>query len=288
MREAAGIDWLAEKTPVQVVVGKVVPDQFAVVRQDTGDPLGIVGRSYTVFQNEELDWLGDAIVDDGSAKYETGGALRGGRTVFLSMELNGLDIHVGGDAVGEAIKTYLLLTNTHDGSRSLSGLITPIRVVCANTLNMAIRGASAEFRIRHVGTLEGKIAAAREALGISFRYVESLAGEAERLLMQKVVDDQVFDILTKVVWPVDPDWSDARIEGSTARKAYELYLTSPNLDNIRDTGWGVVNAVAEYVDHEAAFVGRGASSAADVRAQSILFGRAKRQKEATLAALAAL
>lgn len=287
IRVAAGLDWEVEKEPITTASGIIIPDKFATVRQDTMAPLGVVGRSYTVVNNDALDAWGDALVDTSDAKYETAGSLRGGKVVFYSMELNHLEINVGGDAVDEAIKTYLLLTNTHDGSRSLEALIVPIRVVCANTLTMAMRSASASFRMRHIGSMDGKIAAARDALGITFRFVEALKANAERLILKKVVDDQVYDIMSKAVWPVDPEWTPERMERATAVKAFEVYRTSPNLANIRGTAWGALNAVAEYADHEATFAPRGAGSAEDVRASSVLYGNAKRAKERALEALLA-
>lgn len=287
MRVAAGLDWEVAKEPIRTESGIVIPDKFATVRQDTMAPLGVVGRSYTVVNNDALDEWGDALVDTADAKYETAGSLRGGKVVFYSMELGHLEINVA-DQVDEAIKVYLLLTNTHDGSRSLEALITPVRVVCANTLNAAQKGASASFRLRHIGSMDGKIAAARDALGITFRYVEALKANAERLILKKVVDDQVWDIMSKAVWPVDPEWSPERLDRAAAQRAMTLYQTSPNLDNIRDTAWGAYNAVAEYADHEATFAARGAGTTEDVRASSILYGNAHRSKDRALKALLAL
>jgi phage/plasmid-like protein (TIGR03299 family) len=285
IRVAAGLDWSVEKEAIRTESGVVIPDRFATVRQDTKAPLGVVGRSYTVVNNDALDEWGDALVDASDAKYETAGSLRGGRVVFYSMELNHLEINVGGDAVDEAIKVFLLLTNTHDGSRSLEALITPVRVVCANTLTMAMHAATASFRLRHIGSMDGKIMAAREALGITFRYVDALKANAEKLILKQVVDAQVFDIMSKAVWPVDPEWTPDRMDRSAAVKAFDLYRSADNLANIRGTAWGALNAVAEYADHEAAFAARGAGSTADVRASSILYGNAKRAKERALTAL---
>lgn len=286
MRVAAGLDWQADLEPIQTASGIVIPDKYAVVRSTDQAPLGVVGKAYRVVQNNELDEWGDALVDSGEAKYETAGSLRGGRTVFFSMELNHLEINVGGDKVDEAIKTFLLLTNTHDGTKSMEAVITCVRVVCVNTLNMALREAQSSFRLRHVGAMGGKIAAAREALGISFRYANELKALGDRLITQKIVEDQVWDILSKAVWPVDPEWSETRLDNSLATGAMELYKTSANLDNIRGTKWGVLQAVAEFADHEADFKGRGSSSAEDVRANSILWGQAQWRKELALKALA--
>ena len=109
----------------------------------------------------------------------------------------------------------------------------------------------------------------------------------DKLITKKVVDRQVREILN-AVWPIDPEWSENRTENSLGQKAMELYQTSPNLDNIRGTGWGVLQAVAEFADHEASFKGRGTSGADDVRANSILWGQAQWRKGLALKALAKL
>lgn len=279
IREAAGLDWTVDKREIYVGrKGLKIPDKFATVRSDSGAPLGVVGRAYHPVQNDELDAWGDALVDSGDAKYETAGSLKGGRTVFFSMELDGVDVNIAGKSPDE-LKTYLLLTNSHDGSRALEAVITPVRVVCVNTLNMALGAKKASFRMRHVGGVEGKLAAAREALGITFRYTELFAEIAGKLALKKVVDEQVEEIMRSVF---SSDIDDKRWENSKAAAAVELYHSSDTLDGIRGTAWGVLNAVAEYADWEAKFKGRGTSTAEDVRANSILFGQAKRHKEVAL------
>lgn len=280
IREAAGLNWTVEKKEIYVGrKGLKVPDKWATVRSDSGEPLGVVGRAYTPVQNDALDAWGDALVDSGSAKYETAGSLRGGRTVFFSMELDGLDVNVAGKSP-DALKTYLLLTNSHDGSKALEAVITPVRVVCVNTLNMALGRKKASFKMRHVGGVEGKLIAAREALGITFQYQELFSEIAGKLAMKRVVDEQVEEIM-RAVWPISED----RYEHSLASAAVDLYHSSPTLEGIRGTGWGVLNAVAEYADWEAKFAGRGVATRDDVRAGSILWGQAKMRKERALSIL---
>jgi phage/plasmid-like protein (TIGR03299 family) len=288
MRAAAGLDWELKKEPIYAGRKKVrVAGKYATVRQDTGRPLGVVGEHYKIVQNSELDGWGDAIVDSGEAKYETAGSLREGAVVFFSMELGAIDLKIKGSKVDEAVKTYLLLTNSHDGSKALEALISPVRVVCMNTLNMAIGERKAFFRMRHTGSMEGKIAAARQALGITFTYLDGFKEAAEALSLKKVVDEQVDEILRTAVWPTEAE-SPAQLALTSAGKAIELYHSSPTLEGIRGTAWGVLNAVAEYADHEAVFKSRGVSTAADIRANSILWGEAHYAKDRAMKALVKL
>jgi phage/plasmid-like protein (TIGR03299 family) len=285
IRLAAGLDWEISKQPVYAGRKKVrVAGKYATVRSDNGMPLGVVGEHYKVVQNSELDGWGDALVDSGDAKYETAGSLRDGRVVFFSMELGSIDLKIKGSKVDETVQTYLLLTNSHDGSKALEALITPVRVVCMNTLNAAIDSRKAYFRMRHTGSVEGKIAAARQALGITFTYLEGFKELAQSFALKKVVDEQVDEILRTAVWPTTAE-SEAQLALTSAGKALELYHNSPTLEGIRGTAWGVLNAVAEYADHEAVFKSRGVSSAADIRANSILWGEAHYAKDRAVTAL---
>lgn len=285
----SGLDTTVEKQPLFARVGDMdypVPDKFATVRSSDNAVLGVVGRQYKVIQNAEAFQFADNLVDDGQAKYETAGSLRGGRVIFLSMELNHLDLTLDGDDANDnTIKTYLLLSNAHDGSRALEADITKVRVVCANTLNFAIAGAQRRFKIRHSGSIDGKLAAARQALGIAFNYDAAFEKAATRLLSKKLVDAQVQDIFRSAVWPIDEEQaSEGRLESHPSTLAFETYKNADNLAQIRGTAWGALNAVAEFVDHEQEYRGR-FDSAADVRANSILWGTAQAKKQAAFNAL---
>lgn len=285
---ASGLDWDVNPTAIRTMFNGsdvLVADKFANVRSTDGAVLGVVGRQYQVIQNRDAFAFADALVDDGQAKYETAGSLRGGRVTFMSMELNHLDLTLDGEHPDGTIKTYLLLSNAHDGSRALEADITKVRVVCQNTLNLAIKGSTRRFKIRHSGSVDGKIAAAREALGIAFTYDKAFEAAAQRLLSKKLVDDQVLEIFRTAVWPIDQDEAtEGRLEAHASTLAFEDYIKSENLDPIRGTAWGALNAVAEFIDHEQEYRGR-FDSAADVRANSILWGTGQAKKQAAFEAL---
>lgn len=285
MIEESGLGWNVGLETLTTASGTLVPGKFASVRSTDGAVLGVVGRQYQVIQNAEAFQFADNLVDDGQAKYETAGSLRGGQVVFLAMELNHLDLTLDGDDVGgNSVKTYLLLSNSHDGSRALEADITKVRVVCANTLNVAIKGASRRFRIRHSGSIDGKLTAARKALGIAFTYDKAFEAAAQKLISKKVVDQQVEDIFRRAVWPIAEDANEARLDSHPSTLAFATYKNSDNLAPIRGTAWGALNAVAEFVDHEQEYRGRHGSSE-DVRTNSILWGTAQARKQAAFEAL---
>jgi len=285
---AAGGDFTVALKPIQVAESAIkIPGRFAVVREDTGAPLGVVGRGYRTMQNEELASFADALVDSGAAKYETGGLMRDGAWFFLSMELDGLDIVIPRDP--SALRSYLLLRTSHDGSTPVGFYLTQVRGVCANTLDLAQKGALRTYRIRHSGTLSGKIEQARAALGIAFNAALTVKELATHLVMKDVVDDQVRAIL-EATWPVSADAGeeDLLVKSRHFDRAFELYQTSEYLEGIRGTAWGTYNAVVEYLDHGITYHGRARANDGDARADSILFGASHIAKERALKAALAI
>jgi phage/plasmid-like protein (TIGR03299 family) len=152
----------------------IVPDYFATVRTDTDEVLGMVGRDYNVVQNMEAFSFFDGIVGGGSGiKYETAGCLGRGQVTFITAKLPDY-IRVGRE---DLIEQYLFLTSSHDGSGSISIAFTPVRIVCANTLNAAMRHKSNCIKIRHTASATDKLKQAHKMLGLS----NSLATEMEAI-----------------------------------------------------------------------------------------------------------
>jgi phage/plasmid-like protein (TIGR03299 family) len=256
------------REPLFLSDGIEVPGMFANVRSADRRIVGTVGAAFRIVQNRDAFAWGDALVDSGEGKWETVGSLMGGSRVFASMELPE-GVRVPGDE-GE-IKPWLLISNGFDGRTMLRGDVVLIRTVCTNTWTLATKGATRSFKIRHTGSIEGKLAMAREALGISFTYLANFEKQAERLVGLKLVDRQIEDIL-RAAFPV-PEAQDTpeRIDQSDFAKVLNVYRTAPNLDPIRGTGWGVLQAGGEYLDHETEYHGR-RFDAASVKADSILYG----------------
>jgi phage/plasmid-like protein (TIGR03299 family) len=300
---AAGLDWPVEKRPLfyrdptnPKGTIKRIDERVATVRMTDGKYLGVVSPAYEIVQNNRAFDIGDAIVDTGAAKYETAGSLREGRVIFISMEIP-KTVKVPGDD-GE-IRPYLLLVNSHDGSFAFRGAVTPIRAVCANTVNMALGAAKSEFRLRHTRGIEQKIAEAQRALGLTFEYLDRFEKVAEKMMLTKIDRRDVLRTIATVfpIKDVNPmklsadelkRVIDASGATSPALKALAMYDSSPNLENIRGTAWGVYNGIAEYLDYGMFYRSRG-RSAADNRASSILLnGPAAQKKEKASAVLASL
>lgn len=130
-----------------------VPDFYATIRTDTETALGVVGKDYEVVQNIDAFSFFDAIVGGDGILYETAGALGKGERIFITAKLPDY-IKVGKD---DLIEQYLFLTTSHDGSGSITAAFTPVRIVCNNTLNAALRKQSNAIKIRHTANAKERL-----------------------------------------------------------------------------------------------------------------------------------
>ena len=232
-----------------------VTNAFMVVRDNPfdgeADVLSIVGERYNVFQNEQLFEFADAITDR-EGRWETAGSIKSGRQVFCSIAMP-TSIVLDPNGVADEVREYMLLTTSHDGSTAIQALNTPVRVVCANTLNMALRGVKQSFKIRHTASLEGRVAAARDALGVSHKYMDAFEKEAQELIATEITKAQFFDIVTDL-YPAPKSESKAAMTRWTQKidRIESIYLGTadgPNTtDGIRGTAWGALNTLTEELD----------------------------------------
>ena len=223
---------------------------YNVVRDNpfTGklDRLGIVGDRYRVFQNEQLLSFGDNLLD--GASWETAGSIVSGTKVFASLALDRETI-LDPTGVADVVNNYLLVFTSHDGTTAINAMVTPVRVVCQNTLNMAIAGAKQSFKIRHTETHEGKVMAAREALGLTHHYIDEWDKAAMELLATEVTTDTV-DHIFKLAYPEpEKDVKGALTKWQNRQDGlWNIYNGDTVGDGVRGTAWGAYNALTEQID----------------------------------------
>ena len=213
------------------------------------DVLAIVGSKYKVVQNEQLFDFGDNLLD-GGASWESAGSIKGGRVVFGSLVIP-KEITLDAQGANDKTITYLLVHTSHDGSVSVQASITPVRVVCQNTLNLALAGTKQSFKLRHTQSVDGKIQMAREALGMSFTYMDQFEKEAKALFEQEVTEKQFIDIVKAIYPKPDKDATKAQLTKWDNKMVLlsDLYNNSPTNANIKGTAWGVFNTLTERLDY---------------------------------------
>jgi phage/plasmid-like protein (TIGR03299 family) len=214
------------------------------------DILATVGKRYKVVQNEELFAFADSIHDaDPNCRWESAGSLKKGKVVFGTVEIPRTMV-LDPQGANDETKLYLIVWTSHDGSVAVQSAITPVRVVCQNTLNFAMAKAKQSFKIRHTQTVEGKIAIARETLGLTFAYFDEFEKQAKELF-QIEVDNAKFSKIINSLYPKP----EADVKGAVTKWENkvmlidELYHNSPTNANIKGTAWGVVNALTERIDY---------------------------------------
>jgi phage/plasmid-like protein (TIGR03299 family) len=228
-------------------------EYFATVRTNPfdggSDVLGVVGQRYKVLQNEELFQFGDNLLDGG--QWETAGSIKDGTVVFGSLALN-RETELDPKGRGDKVKNYLLVHTSHDGSLAIQASITPVRVVCQNTLNMAVgsKGKSAKqsFRVRHTQTLGGKVQAAREALGMANKYLDEFDKVANEMIAKEISDKQFFDIITNVYPKPEEDTKGAMTKWENKIDTLNTIYNGETCVNIKGTSWGAYNALTERLD----------------------------------------
>lgn len=236
----AGLDWSVRQEPV-TYAGQLTGHQFNI-RESDNRVLGVVGGRYKPVQNAEAFAFTDELIG-GDVRYETAGSLQDGKRVWMLAKMPDTKI------LDDVVEPYLCLTNGHDGFSSLKVCMTPVRVVCQNTLNMALSGARRTWTVRHSGNINAKMEEAQHTLGLAQNYMNKFAEEAEELYSIKVSPVQ-FDKLKNTMFPMTDDMSRRKEESQyllqcQLKEAWEMN----DLGNIRGTGWGFLNAVSDMATH---------------------------------------
>ena len=214
------------------------------------DVLATVGKRYKPVQNEELFAFADAIHDaNADCRWESAGSLKKGKVVFGTVDIPRTMV-LDPQGANDETKLYLIVWTSHDGSVAVQAAVTPVRVVCQNTLNLAMRNAKQSFKIRHTQTAEGKIQIARETLGLTLGYFDEFEKEAKALFETSVTDKKFHEIIRAIYPKPEKDTKGALTKWENKVVLLDdLYFNSPTQTNIKGTAWGVVNALTERLDY---------------------------------------
>jgi len=238
----AGLDWTVRQEPVYNARGGVIPGYKSNVRDTDGSVLGIVGDRYKVVQNIDAFNFTDDLIG-GDVRYETAGSLREGKQIWLLAKMPVRRV------ASDDVEPYLCFTNSHDGSGGLKVCMTPIRVVCNNTLNLALGSAKRIWSMRHTENIRERMQEARDCLALADEYMSGLARYADRAANKTLYDRDVKAILEEL-FPITENASER--EKATAEKCRNEFMVcyyAPDIKRFRGTAWGVINAASDLATH---------------------------------------
>lgn len=257
----AGLDFRVEKrtmftskrTLIPGTERLLIPDCFATVRLDTEQVLGVVGSQYETVQNRDAFAFFDAIVKGEGILYETAGALGKGERIFITAKLPSY-IKVGRE---DLIEQYLFLTTTHDGSGAITAAFTPIRIVCNNTLNAALKNMSNSIRIRHTNNAKQRLEEAHKVMGITNTLSAQLEDIFNNWSKVRITDNEVYRLVQLAMVPTKEVLRNIRQgkedELSTqfqniCMDAYEYAMgnETQQLETTKGTLFGAYNGITGY------------------------------------------
>lgn len=284
----AGLDYTVEKRKLFIyknenqnaddgkdskIEGIQVPDYLATIRTDTQQVLGVVGKDYEVVQNTEAFNFFDAIVDGEGIQYETAGALGKGERIFITAKLPGY-IKVGSD---DLIEKYLFLTTSHDGFGSITAAFTPVRIVCQNTLNAALRNSSNSIKIRHTQNAKERLEEAHKVMGISNKLSEELEIIFNRWSKVFITDAEVKKLIQQAMAPSKEVLQNLQSgnsdELSTCFKnicdnvfEYSMINPSQQIPTTKGTLFGAYNSITGYFQNVRSYKNE------EAKLKSIMYG----------------
>ena len=240
----AGLDWQVIQEPIYTDTGERISGYKANVRDSDRKVLGVVTDRYKIIQNQEAFAFTDALLGEG-VRYETAGALQDGKKVWLLARLPREYI-----ISGERISPYLVFSNTHDGSGAVKVALTPIRVVCNNTLNLALNTASRSWSMIHTGNIKNKVWEAKNTLFMAEEYMEKLGKEFENLRKQKLSDQQVKEYI-ELLLPMEKNATAMQSKNiqKLRNDMRSRYYDAPDLKDVGNNAYRFINAVSDFATH---------------------------------------
>ena len=240
----AGLDWRVVQRPVLTSDGIPVPGFKANLREKDSHVLGVVTDRYKVVQNEDAFAFTDSLLGEGIT-YETAGSLRGGRRTWLLARLPERYI-----ISGDEVTPYLVLMNSHDGTGGIKAAMTPVRVVCMNTLNLALSTAKRSWSANHVGDIKGKLEDAKDTILYAEVYMKELGKAIDDLNARKLSDRQVYEYID-ALFPLVENSNPVQRKNlmSMKEEVKTRFYEAPDLRHVEKNAWRFVNAVSDFATH---------------------------------------
>lgn len=240
----AGLDWKVEQQDVYTPDNRIIPGFKANVRDTDSAILGVVSDRYQVVQNEEAFRFTDDLLGEG-VTYETAGSLQGGKKTWMLARMPEKYI-----IAGDEITPYLVVMNSYDGSSGVKVAMTPIRVVCQNTLNLALSRAKRVWAAKHTENVLARVQDARKTIFMANSYMGELGKEIDELSRIKLSDRKAMEFMEEF-FPISEDLTEIQ-KKNNLRMLSDLkhrYFDAPDLEWVGKNGWRFVNAVSDFATH---------------------------------------
>ena len=238
--QISGLDYEVVKAPIYLSNGYRIKDQFATKKKGTDEIFGIVGKDYTIVQNEEAFSFVDGIISEGLT------LVKAGETSYMNYIIASLPEQY---ILDDKFKPYIIFQNSHAGDTTLKAAICPLRIICQNQFTMAFRNSENKISIRHSSSIHEKMDEAQHILQFNAEYMDNFNKMANKMAANKIGDEKALDIIDKY-FLVDDNASTRKVNSNEEKKAILLnaYNAEDN-QNFRGTQWGLVNAFSDYITH---------------------------------------
>lgn len=239
-----GLDWNVVQKPVMTEDLLPIPGYKANIRESDERVLGVVTDRYKIVQNHEAFEFTDTLLGEG-VRYETAGSLQNGRRVWILARLPENYI-----ISGDRVSPYLVFSNSHDGSGSIKVAMTPIRVVCQNTLNLALKNANRIWSTIHTGDIKSKLDEAKKTILLAEHYMNKLGEEIDKLNKIKLTDAKVFEFISELIQMPDNASKVQEKNIQQLRNDLEMrYFEAPDLLHISKNAYRLINSVSDFATH---------------------------------------
>jgi len=250
-RREAGLDWQADTSPVQFIADgnvQTMPNQQVIYRSDTHSPLGVVTNRYKVHQPSEVLDFFNTLVQSAGFSLEVAGAIKGGKRIWALANVNKEAVVLHDDAV----RGYLLLSTSFDGTAATIGQFTSIRVVCNNTLSAAdAENAPSRVVLTHGSDFDASLM--RDRLGLVVSGFEGMMDKYRKLAREGISVDFAKGVVNDLFPASYNPQTNTFKESRGYKRVLELFdgagMGATN-SGVYGTKWGLLNAVTQYVDHE--------------------------------------
>ena len=240
----SGLDWSVYQQEMTADNGVPVKGFLANIRDIDDKILGVVTDKYQIVQNREAFAFTDELLGHG-VRYETAGMLQDGRKTWILAKMPQKY-----QMLGDWIEPYLVFYNSHDGSGSLKVALTPIRVTCQNTLNLALRRAKRNWSTKHTGDIHQKLEDAKETLFRAEQYMDELGSEMNYLASIHFSEQEAETFIQELI--TVPKNATKTQEKNVEKLREDLrarYFLAPDLCSLSGTGYRLINAVSDFATH---------------------------------------